>query len=82
MNFSDNKFPEIHCRKLPVLPALAQGRKDSTYVFRFVPTDDMFYVPLGDNGAELERLENGKLIEEKSSYIVDFSGFCTIFAPT
>ena len=53
MNFSDNKFPEIHCRKLPVLPALAQDRKDSTYVFRFVPTDDMFYVPLGDNGAEL-----------------------------
>ena len=43
---------------LPVLPALAQDRKDSTYVFRFVPTDDMFYVPLGDNGAELERLEN------------------------
>ena len=42
---------------LPVLPALAQDRKDSTYVFRFVPTDDMFYVPLGDNGAELERLE-------------------------
>lgn len=82
VNFSDNKFPEIHCRKLPVLPALAQDRKDSTYVFRFVPTDDMFYVPLGDNGAELERLENGKLIEEKSSYIVDFSGFCTIFAPT
>ena len=27
-----------------------------------------------------DRLENGKIIEEKSSYIVDFSGFCTIFA--
>ena len=33
-------------------------------------------------GAFFDRLENGKLIEEKSSYIVDFSGFCTIFAPT
>ena len=31
--------------------------------------------------AFFDRLENGKLIEEKSSYIVDFSGFCTIFAP-
>ena len=43
---------------LPTLPALAQESTDTTYVFRFVPTDDMFYVPFGGNGAELERLEN------------------------
>lgn len=43
---------------LPTLPAVAQGRTDTTYVFRFVPTDDMFYVPFGGNEAELERLEN------------------------
>lgn len=42
---------------LPTLPALAQERTDTTYVFRFIPTDDMFYVPFGDNKAELERLE-------------------------
>ena len=43
---------------LPTLPAVAQERTDTTYVFRFVPTDDMFYVPFGSNEAELERLEN------------------------
>ena len=43
---------------LPALPAVAQERTDTTYVFRFVPTDDMFYVPFGGNEAELERLEN------------------------
>ena len=42
---------------LPALPAVAQERTDTTYVFRFVPTDDMFYVPFGGNEAELERLE-------------------------
>ena len=46
---------------LPTLPALAQESTDTTYVFRFVPTDDMFYVPFGGNGAELERLENRKV---------------------
>lgn len=43
---------------LPTLPAVAHERTDTTYVFRFVPTDDMFYVPFGGNEAELERLEN------------------------
>ena len=38
---------------LPALPAVAQERTDTTYVFRFVPTDDMFYVPFGGNEAEL-----------------------------
>ncbi len=42
---------------LPTIPAVAQERTDTTYVFRFVPTDDMFYVPFGGNEAELERLE-------------------------
>lgn len=43
---------------LPATPAMAQESTDTTYVFRFVPTDDMFYVPLGNNEAELERLED------------------------
>lgn len=42
---------------LPALPAVAQDRTDTTYVFRFVPTDDMFYVPYAGNGEELERLK-------------------------
>ena len=43
---------------LPAAPAMAQESTDTTYVFRFVPTDDMFYVPLGNNEAELQRLED------------------------
>ena len=43
---------------LPAAPVMAQGNTDTTYVFRFVPTDDMFYVPLGNNEAELQRLED------------------------
>lgn len=30
---------------------------DTTYVFRFVPREDMFYVPFGGNDRELARLE-------------------------
>ena len=43
---------------LPTLPAVAQDRTDTTYAFSFVPTDDMLYMPFGDNGRELERQEN------------------------
>ena len=42
---------------LLALPAVAQDRTDTTYVFRFMPTDDMFYVPYAGNGDELARLE-------------------------
>ena len=43
---------------LPAVPVVAQDNADTTYVFRFVPTDDMFYEALGDNRTELERLED------------------------
>ena len=46
---------------LPMLPAVAQERTDTTYVFRFVPTDDMFYVPFGGNGARGGAGTAGKL---------------------
>ena len=42
---------------LPALPAVAQDRTGTTYAFSFVPTDDMLYVPFGDNGSEQERQE-------------------------
>lgn len=34
----------------------AQEKRDSVYEFRFVPQKDMFFVPYGNNRAELERL--------------------------
>lgn len=37
------------------LPSAAE-RADTTYIFRFVPQKDMFYVPLDGNGPELARL--------------------------
>lgn len=40
-----------------VLPSFAQERTDTTYVFRFVPGRDMFYVPWQGNDKELARLE-------------------------
>ena len=39
------------------LPLSAQERTDTTYTFRFVPGDDMFYVPFHGNDKELARLE-------------------------
>ena len=41
---------------LLLLPAMAQERTDTTYSFRFVAGDDMFYIPWSGNGAELDRL--------------------------
>ena len=35
----------------------AEGRTDTTYIFRFVPGNDMFYVPFSGNDKELARLE-------------------------
>lgn len=37
------------------LPSAAE-RADTTYIFRFVPQKDMFYVPFDGNGPELARL--------------------------
>ena len=42
---------------MPFLPLSAQGQADTTYVFRFVPEQDMFYVPYKGNAEELARLE-------------------------
>lgn len=39
-----------------LVPVSAQERSDTTYVFRFVAGDDMFYIPWNGNGAELDRL--------------------------
>lgn len=39
-----------------LLPLSAQEKADTTYTFRFVSGKDMFYVPLGENGKELQRL--------------------------
>jgi len=51
-------FPSLFF--LAVLPAWAQEQQgegvDSVYTFRFVPQKDMFFVPYGNNRAELERL--------------------------
>ena len=42
---------------LMVCPMAAQEKADTTFVFRFVPGNDMFYVPFNANDAELARLE-------------------------
>lgn len=42
---------------LSLLPLAAQEKADTTYTFRFVPGKDMFYVPFGENGKELCRLQ-------------------------
>lgn len=41
-----------------VYPMKAQEKTDTTYLFRFVPEKDMFYVPWNGNDKELARLEN------------------------
>lgn len=42
---------------LSLLPLAAQEKADTTYTFRFVSGKDMFYVPFGENGKELHRLQ-------------------------
>lgn len=42
---------------LVVSSAAAQEKSDTTYLFRFMPEKDMFYVPWSGNGKELVRLE-------------------------
>ena len=63
-----------------VYPSAAQERSDTTYLFRFVPQKDMFYVPWNGNGQELERLlecvENHKtdILDGRMPLYVD--GYC------
>ena len=40
------------------LPVIAQQLTDTTYIFRFVPNDDMFYVPWNGNDRSLHQLLN------------------------
>lgn len=40
------------------LPIIAQQPTDTTYIFRFVPNDDMFYVPWNGNDRSLHQLLN------------------------
>ncbi len=39
-----------------LLPVQAQNRQDTAWVFRFVPGNDMFFAPYGENEKELTRL--------------------------
>ena len=39
-------------------PVIAQQPTDTTYIFRFVPNDDMFYVPWNGNDRSLHQLLN------------------------
>ena len=40
------------------LPVIAQQPTDTTYIFRYVPNDDMFYVPWNGNDRSLHQLLN------------------------
>ena len=66
---------------LLLLPAMAQERTDTTYSFRFVAGDDMFYIPWSGNGEELDRLL--ACIAENRAAILDgtvpvrVDGYCT-----
>ena len=66
---------------LLLLPAMAQETADSTYTFRFVTDEDMFYVPWSGNGEELNRLLSC-IKQHKEAILdgeipVDVNGFCT-----
>lgn len=53
---------------LSLLPLSAQEKADTSYVFRFVPREDMFYVPFGENGKELQRLQ--ECVERYKAHIL------------
>ena len=50
-------------------PVMAQQKADTTYTFRFVPREDMFYVPWNGNDTELARLL--ECIEKNKATIID-----------
>ena len=54
---------------LLLLPAMAQQKADTTYTFRFVPRENMFYVPWNGNDMELARLL--ECIESNKTDILD-----------
>ena len=66
-----------------LLPLSAQEKADSVYTFRFVPEDDMFYVPWNGNGNELSRL--AACVERYREEILDgrmplrVDGYCSSF---
>lgn len=43
---------------LLLLPAMVSGQADTTYLFRFMPQDDIFYELYGGNETELRRLSD------------------------
>ena len=60
------------------LPVIAQQPTDTTYIFRFVPNDDMFYVPWNGNDRSLHQLlnileKNKKQLQAGQMYISDSS---------
>lgn len=50
------RFAFIWLFAVTLLPLRAQEKTDSTYLFRFVADNDMFFSPWNGNGKELERL--------------------------
>ena len=70
----------VICFMASMTPAMAQQKADTTYTFRFVPREDMFYVPWNGNDTELARLleciENNKttILDGKLPLLVD--GYC------
>lgn len=52
-----------------ILPVMAQEPSDTTYLFRFMPEKDMFYVPWSDNDKELVRLK--ECVEKYKSAILE-----------
>ena len=63
------KWITIALLTLLMLPAMAQQKADTTYTFRFVPREDMFYVPWNGNDTELARLL--ECIEKNKTTILD-----------
>ena len=65
---------------LACLPLSAQEQTDTVYMFRFVSTKDMFYIPFRDNQDELLRLSEcvkqykQQILEGKIPLYVD--GYC------
>ena len=50
-------------------PVFAQQKADTTYTFRFVPQEDMFYVPWSGNDSELVRLF--EFVDSRKSEILE-----------
>ncbi len=63
-----------------LLPVAVWGETEKTYTFRFVPEDDMFYIPWNSNGEELARLfecvERNKVAILNGSLPVLIDGYC------